>query len=102
MAMQTYVRPFSAVQESSQTLAVLATNSALTLPARNGNCTIRIAVSGGQTVFWRYDAAAAVATSVPVLAGLTETFFLPKDVTTINFIAGATGSTVYITIGESA
>lgn len=100
--MQQYIRPFSAVDQSSQTLAVTASNQSLTLPTGIGTRTIRILVSGSQTVFWRYNAAATVAASTPILAGLSETFLLPNDATTINFIAGATGSTVYITIGESA
>lgn len=100
--MQQYIRPFQVVQESSQTLAVTGSSQTLTLPARNGNGSIRIVVSGTQNVFWRYDGAATVATSTPMLAGTVETFFLPKDVTDIRFIASAVGSTVYITIGESA
>ncbi len=100
--MQQYIRPFSAVDQSTQTLAVTGTSQPLALPARNGNCTIRIAVSGTQTVFWRYNTAATVAASTPILPGFVETFFLPRNATQIEFIASTTGSTVYITIGESA
>ena len=100
--MQTYIRPFQVVQGSSQTLAVTGASQSLTLPTAVGNRSIRIVVSGSQNVFWRYNAAAAVATSTPMLAGTVETFSLPNDATTITFIAGAVGSTVYITIGESA
>jgi hypothetical protein len=100
--MMEYIRPFQVVQESSQTLAVTASSQAITLPTRNGNASVRIVVVGTQNVFWRLDGAAAVATSTPMLANTVETFFLSRDATTINFIAAATGTTVYITIGESA
>lgn len=100
--MQQYIRPFQAVQESSQTLAVTGVEQRLTLPTAIGNRSIRIVVVGSQTVFWRYEGAATVATSVPQAAGFVETYFLPKDVTQISFIAAGAGSTVYITIGESA
>lgn len=100
--MQQAIMPFRVVPESSQTLAVTAASQALTLPARNGNGSIRIVTSGTVTVFWRFDGAAAVATSTPALAGTIETFFLPANATTINFIAGGVGTTVYITVGESS
>ena len=100
--MQKYVRPFQLVSQSSETLAVTGTSQPLTLPTPMGNRSIRIVTNGTVPIFWRYDAAATVAASTPMLPGTVETFFLPNDVTTINFIAGGTGTTVYITIGEGA
>lgn len=100
--MQTYIRPFQVVEESSQTLAVTAASQALTLPAAVGTRTVRITTNGSQVVFWRYNAAAVVATSTPVLPNTVETFLIPQDATTINFIASAVGTTVYITIGEGS
>lgn len=100
--MQQYIRPFSAVDQSTQTLAVTGTSQPLALPARNGNCSIRIVNNGTQVVFWRYNTAATEAASTPILPGFVETFFLPRDATQIEFIAAGAGSTVYVTIGESA
>lgn len=100
--MQMYVRPFQVVEESSQTLAVTGSSQPLTLPTGVGNRTIRIVTSGSVTIFWKYGTGAAVATSTPMLPNTAETFFLPNDVTQISFIAGGTGTTVYITIGQSA
>ena len=100
--MQEYIRPFQVKLESTQSLAVTGSSQSITLGAYNGNASIRIVVVGTQTVFWNYDAAAATATSTPMLANTIETFFLPAGTTTIRFIAAATGSTVYVTVGESA
>jgi len=106
MAMQTYIRPFQP-QADTTTLAVLATSSNITLPTPMGNRSFRIVVSGTQTIFWKYvtpgsPGAATVAASVPMLPGTVETFFLPNDATALAFIASGTGSTVYVTVGESA
>lgn len=101
--MQQYIRPFQVQNESTQSLVVTDASQSITLPARNGNGSIRILVSGTSKVYWNYDAAAAVATSTPMLGNTIETFFLPKDVTTIRFIADtASASTVWVTVGESA
>lgn len=100
--MQKYVRPFQAVEESSQTLAVTGSSQALTLPTPQGNRTIRILTNGSVPVFWKYGTGAAVATSTPILPNTVETFFLPNDVTQISFIAGGTGTTIYITVGQGA
>lgn len=100
--MQMYVRPFQAVDQSSQTLAVTGSSQALTLPTAIGNRTIRIVTSGSVTIFWKYGTGATVAASTPMLPNTVETFFLPNDVTQISFIASGTGTTVYITIGQSA
>lgn len=102
--MQVYIRPFQPVLESTLNLAVTAASQSITVPTpRNGNgMTMRIVNSGTQTVFYNINGAAAVATSIPILPNTVETFWLPPDAITVRFIAAATGSTVYLTIGESA
>lgn len=102
MTMQTYIRPFEVAPQPSQTLAVTATSQALSLPTAIGNRSIMITTFGTVQVFWSYDTAAVVATSTPINPNTQTTFFLPRDATTINFIAAGTGTTVIITPGESA
>lgn len=97
-----YIAPFRVAAVNSQTLAVTGTSQAITLAARNGNASVRILVTGTQMVYFKFDAAAVVANDTPMLPNTAETFFLEKDVTTLNFIAGAAGSTVIISYGESA
>lgn len=93
-------RPFQVVPESSQTLAVTGTSQALTLTNPIGTRSLRIYNSGAGIVYFRYNAAAVVATSTPVAPGSVEVFVLPNDVTTVNFIASGVGNTVFITLGE--
>lgn len=105
--MQMYIRPFT-VKTATTALAVTATSQAITLPTAIGNRTVRIVTIGTVPIYWSYDVAAVV----PLTAGVTggtamlqntaESFDLPNDVTTINFIGGGTGTTVYLTYGESA
>jgi hypothetical protein len=103
--MSMYIRPFE-VQAASQTVVVTASNQSTAIAAAGtGNRSIRIAVVGTQTVFFSLTSraeTAAVATSTPVLAGSVEVFLLRNDITHINVIAAGTGSTMYITVGESA
>lgn len=67
---------------------------------------MRFVNSGTQTVFFRmmYSAGnvATVASSCPLLANTVETFNVPQGVVGISFIAAGTGSTIYVTPGESA
>lgn len=97
------IRPFQFYDQQTQTLAVTAASQAITLTVAGlGTRTIRVVNSGTQTVFMRYNAAATVAASLPILANTVEVFVLPNDVTTLNFIAAGAGSTVYVTPGEGA
>lgn len=100
--MQKYIRPFEIHNQNTQNLAVTASNQTLTITPGIGNRSIRILVTGTQNVFFSYGATAALATSTPLLANTVETFFLASDTTQISFIAAATGSTIYITLGEGA
>lgn len=103
-----YIRPFSISPEGTYALDVTASSQAITLPTATGNRSVRIVVKGTSNVYWVYNATAAIpattanAVGTYMLANTVETFFLPRDATTINFIGVTTGSTVYVTIGESA
>lgn len=96
--------PFQPIAGAASTLniAVTASNQTFTLPSPpNSGGTMRLVNSGSQVVFWAYGTVtSAVATSTPMLPGTVETFTLPGGVTTLSVIAGATGSTLYATIGE--
>ena len=84
-----------AVTASSQVLAVNI------VPI--GNRTLRIANIGTQTIFIAFGVStstATVSTSMPVLPNTVETFFMRNENTHLAVIAGSTGSTIYVTIGE--
>lgn len=103
------IRPFRPADENlSATLntAVTGVAAAVTLPANFGGKTVRIMNLGTQTIFVRLvsasGGAATVASSMPVLANTVETFFAANDVLTVSAIAAAAGSTMYVTVGDSA
>jgi NADH:ubiquinone oxidoreductase subunit 4 (subunit M) len=106
--MMQYIRPFSVAVDGTYALTVTGTAASITLPGATGNRSVRIVVKGTSDVYWQYGGAAAIpasganATGTYMLAQTIETFFLPRDVTTMSFIGVSTGSTVYVTIGESA
>lgn len=62
----------------------------------------RFVNSGTQTIFWAYGSEASLSPSngVPMLPNTVETFTLPPGISQISVIAGATGSTLYITAGD--
>ena len=85
--------------------AVTGSNQTLALGAGVGLGTVavRVANIGTQTIFIDFgtsNTVAATATSIPMLANTVEVFTIPNDVTHIAFVAGTTGSTVYVTVGE--
>ena len=81
-------------------IAVTATAQAIGLPviAQEG-ATVRMVNSGTQVVFVAFAGTATVEGSMPILANSVETFSLPTG-STLSVIAGATGSTLYATIGD--
>lgn len=101
------IRPFGQIQGSNTSnIAVTATSQPLAVPVAGiGVRSIRIANIGTQVIFLKFAAgtsAATVTTDMPMLANTVETFLLPNDIGSINVIAAATGSTMYLTVGESA
>lgn len=96
--------PFQPKATAATTLniAVTASNQTFTLPtAPNNGGTMRLVNSGTQTIFWAYGTVtSSVSTSTPLLPNTVETFTLPGGVTELSVIAGATGSTLYATVGE--
>jgi len=94
------------VKGNTVNLAVTATtgNVAVTRPSV-GIQSMRIANIGTQTIFVNFGTsavAAVLATSMPILPNTVETFCLQNEVTYVAAIAASTGSTMYITTGESA
>jgi hypothetical protein len=87
-------------------VAVLATAATLTLPTTtavsvNGLRPYLVTAAGTQTAFIRCDGTTAtVANGMPILANQTIILNLPVAVTTCSTIAGATGTTVYATVGQ--
>lgn len=87
--------------------AVTAGVTQIALPGQvpyETECTGRFVNSGSQTIFWAYgtQAGLTVGNGVPMLAGTVETFNIPAGVSAISVIAGAVGSTLYITVGDGA
>jgi hypothetical protein len=100
-----YIRPFEVLAASS-TLAVLATTANVAITG-SGNSVraVRLVNSGTQVIFLKFGVAATeatVATGFPMLANTVETFLLRPDITHVAAIAAATGSTLYVTVGEGA
>ena len=62
----------------------------------------RFCVQGTSNIAWAYGAQAGLTTSngVPMLGNTVEEFGIPNGVTQISVIAGSTGSTLSITIGD--
>lgn len=82
-------------------LAVTAASQTVTLGTiPQGGCEARLLVRGTQDVFVRFDGtAAAVGTGMPLAPGVVEVFsFVPGN--SITAIAAATGSTLYVTLGQ--
>lgn len=57
---------------------------------------------GSQWVYWCFGAQAGLTTAngVPVGPGTQQTFTIPAGVSQISVIAGATGSTLAVTVGD--
>lgn len=86
-------------------LAVTASSQTLAIPAGVGVGTpaVRVANVGTQTIFIDFGLStgtASTSTSMPILANTVEVFSIVNDVTHLAVIAGSTGSTVYLTVGE--
>lgn len=99
-----YLRPFSPAGDTVS-LAVLTTsaNKAVTAPAI-GNRSIRIYNAGTAEVFIAIgDSSVTVTASngIPLKPGDFEIFLLKNNATHVAAIAAATGSTIYLTTGES-
>jgi len=64
-------------------------------------CSYRLVNVGNQIVFFLFGASPAVtvANGIPIAAGASETFTGPPN-SVIQTIASATGSTLYVTVGE--
>jgi precorrin-3B methylase len=85
----------------SVSLAVTASAQAMGLPvlAQEGG-SVRLVNVGTQPVYIAFTGTATVANSMPILANTERTFSIPPGTTAISAIAGATGSTLYATVGD--
>lgn len=104
MGMMT-IRPFEPIpSQNTANIAVTGASQVLAVPvAGQGTRSIRVLNSGTQIIFIVFGistSTAAVATAMPILANSAEIFTLPNNVTHVAVIASATGSTMYITVGE--
>ncbi len=104
--MMQYIRPFGQLQgQNTSNLAVLATTANVAVPVSGiGFRSIRVTNIGSQNIFVNFGNSNAITavltTSMPVLANTVEVFLLPPDITFVAAIAAATGSTMYLTVGE--
>jgi hypothetical protein len=106
--MQVYIRPFNPKPlqgVNTLNLAVTGTTGTIALGAfkNQGRQSIRIVNSGTQVVFLNFSVGTGTATTttdMPMLPNTSEVFWLGEKTTNINAIAAATGSTLYVTIGE--
>lgn len=92
---------------NNRTVSIAVTNASqsLTIPdTPYGTRAVRIVNLGTDTIFIEFQetaTAAAVATSMPMIANTVEVFTLPNDKLTIKVIGAAGGlSTMYVTYGE--
>jgi hypothetical protein len=93
-------RPLAATQNTASTAASQTVAFNLSM----GTFAVRFCNIGTQTVFilpYTTTAVAATTTNaIPLPAGQTEIFTMSQGTTGYTFIAGATGSTLYSTVGE--
>ena len=93
------------VPDGTASIAVTTAVQQITLPVDQGNpagATVRLVCAGTQLVAWCWGAQSGLTASngVPMLANSSEKFRIPPGVTQISVIAGATGSTMYATLGD--
>jgi len=96
------IRTFRALANTQNT-AVTTSSQAVEIAYSLGTRSVRFSNIGTQTVFIAFGdstVTASTATSMPLQAGNTEVFTIGKDITHYAVIAPATGSTIYVTIGE--
>ena len=105
MAM-TLIRAFDPLQNgSTQNIVVTGTtqNQVIT-PNTIGVRSIRFVNSGTQVVFIAFGkdntVTVTAANGIPILANTTAIFTLDQDISYVAAIAGATGSTLYYTVGQ--
>lgn len=90
----------------NKTVLLAVTAASLSLPIPDvpfGTRALRVANIGTQTVFLDFVTTvgvASVTTSIPLLANTVEIFTIGNDITALQAIAPAIGSTLYITYGE--
>lgn len=85
--------------------AVTASVTQITLPAlAQGENIARFMVDGTQPIFWCYGTNANLTTAngVPMVSNSVELFGIPGGTLTISVIAGTTGSTLRINLGDGS
>lgn len=86
-------------------IAVTAAIQQITLPTlSNGENVARFIVDGTAPLAWCYgtNANLTVSNGVPMLANSVEVFGIPANILTISVIAGTTGSTLRINLGDGS
>lgn len=104
--MSTQLRSFRPLA-ATQNIAVTTTAQTLALPGAMGTFSVRLCNTGTQLIYFlpqeanNNPAVAATATNaIPLPAGQTEVFTMSPGTTSLSVIAGATGTTLYATVGE--
>lgn len=111
--MQVAIRPFDIITNAQNAKAggtvnvtVIASVATVAVsPAGVGSRTVRLFNSGTNVIFVNFGDSTVTATltnSMPMLPNSVETFYFHNDWTTIAAISGATGNTLYATMGESS
>jgi hypothetical protein len=103
--MAEYIRPFD-LQSDAVNLAVTGSSQVLAVNSTAiGTRSVRVANIGSQTIFIKFGTAnttVSATSGTPMIPNSVETFLLRNEVTHIAAIAGSTGSTMYVTVGEGA
>ena len=100
-----YIRPFEVKAEATPITVTGTTANTAIGRSGVGTQSVRLANVGTQVVFFnlgKSSAVTATTSNTPLLPNTTETFTLLNDITHIAAIAATTGSTLYVTTGESA
>lgn len=105
--MQVYLRPFEAQKDTvTITVGVASAATSINLATETrGNRTIRLVNSGSNIIYFTLGdstVTTTVAAGCPMLPNTVETFLLRNEVTHIATIAGATGNSLFVTVGESS
>lgn len=103
--MQVSIRPFDIIG-TTVNLTVGTSSSTVQLYAAGiGFKTARVYNVGTNIVYISFVTTsvgvASVSTSLPMMPNSVETFYVHQDENYIAAISGATGNTIYITMGES-
>lgn len=102
--MSTQMRAFRPLGATQNIAVTAVAQTQVFNPVTLGTMAVRFCNVGTQTVFILFgeatQTAATITNAVPILAGQTEILTMSQGTMSFSVIAGATGSTLYSTVGE--